>query len=136
MKVWPLASIWIGLALIAALLSAWLRIATALSEIMVGTLAQLLIAGALGLGLSANEPWIKFLAGAGTIILTFLAGAELDPDVFKLKWKEATVIGLVAFLHHSSGALQLPIICFTGQLRQAGLLVLPFQPPLLQWYMQ
>jgi Kef-type K+ transport system membrane component KefB len=29
--------------------------------------------------------------------LTFLAGAELDPAVFKVKWKEATVIGLVAF---------------------------------------
>lgn len=95
--VWTLASIWIGLALVAALLSAWLRIATALSEIMVGTLAQLLIAGAFGLSLNANEPWIKFLSGAGAIILTFLAGAELDPDVFKLKWKEATVIGLIAF---------------------------------------
>lgn len=96
-EVWTIASIWIGLALVAALLSAWLRIATALSEIMVGTLAQLLIAGAFGLSLNANEPWIKFLAGAGAIILTFLAGAELDPDVFKLKWKEATVIGLIAF---------------------------------------
>ncbi|MCX7792794.1 MAG: cation:proton antiporter [Thermodesulfovibrionales bacterium] len=92
-----MASLWIGLALIAALLSAWLRIATALSEIMVGTLAQLLVTGALGLSLNANEPWIKFLAGAGAIILTFLAGAEIDPDVFRVKWKEATVIGLVAF---------------------------------------
>lgn len=96
-EVWTLAFIWIGLALVAALLSAWLRIATALSEIMVGTLAQLLIAGAFGLSLNANEPWIKFLAGAGAIILTFLAGAEIDPDVFRLKWKEATVIGLIAF---------------------------------------
>lgn len=96
-EVWTLASIWIGLALVAALLSAWLRIATALSEIMVGTLAQLLIAGAFGLSLNANEPWIKFLAGAGAIILTFLAGAEIDPEVFKHKWKEATVIGLIAF---------------------------------------
>ena len=97
-EAWTLASIWIGLGLLAALLSAWLRIATALSEIMVGTLAQFLIAGAFGLSLNANEPWIKFLAGAGAIILTFLAGAELDPDIFKLKWKEATVIGLIAFL--------------------------------------
>lgn len=95
--VWTIASLWIGLAIIAALISTYLRIATALSEIMVGTLAQLLIAGALGLSLNANEPWIKFLAGAGAIILTFLAGAEIDPDVFRLKWKEATVIGLVAF---------------------------------------
>ncbi len=97
-EVWLFASIWIGLALLAALISKWLKLATALSEIMVGTLAQLLITGALGVSLNANEPWIKFLAGAGAIVLTFLAGAEIDPEVFKLKWKEATVIGLVAFL--------------------------------------
>ncbi len=97
-EVWMVASVWIGLALLAALISKWLKLATALSEIMVGTLAQLLITGALGLSLNANEPWIKFLAGAGAIVLTFLAGAEIDPEVFKLKWKEATIIGLVAFL--------------------------------------
>ena len=34
--------------------------------------------------------WVKFLAGIGAIVLTFLAGAELDPIVFKKKWKEAT----------------------------------------------
>jgi Kef-type K+ transport system membrane component KefB len=30
-------------------------------------------------------------------VLTFLAGAELDPDVFKRKWKEATTVGLAGF---------------------------------------
>lgn len=30
-------------------------------------------------------------------MLTFLAGAELDPVVFRVKWKEATVIGLSSF---------------------------------------
>jgi glutathione-regulated potassium-efflux system ancillary protein KefC len=39
-ETWTLAAIWLGLALIAALFSVWLRIATALSEIVVGTLAQ------------------------------------------------------------------------------------------------
>jgi len=42
-EVWGLAALWLGLALIATLLSIWLRIATALSEIVVGTVAQLLI---------------------------------------------------------------------------------------------
>jgi len=92
------ASLWIGLALVAALLSVWFRLATALSEIMVGTFAQLLFAGLIGFSLNANEPWIKFLASAGAIILTFLAGAEIDPEVFKLRWKETTIIGLIAFL--------------------------------------
>ncbi len=97
-ETWMNASLWIGLALVAALLSVWFRLATALSEIMVGTFAQLLFAGLIGFSLNPNEPWIKFLAGAGSIILTFLAGAEIDPEVFKLRWKETTIIGLIAFL--------------------------------------
>ncbi|UKL14029.1 cation:proton antiporter [Dissulfurimicrobium hydrothermale] len=96
-EVWGIAALWLGLALIATLLSIWFRIATALSEIVVGTVAQLLIGAFIGRSLGAGEPWIVFLSGAGAIVLTFLAGAELDPDVFKIKWKEATVIGIIAF---------------------------------------
>lgn len=96
--VWVTASLWLGLALVATLLSIWLRVATALSEIVVGTVAQLVIGAVAGTAaLGAHEPWIKFLSGTGAIVLTFLAGAELDPVVFRTKWKEATVIGLVAF---------------------------------------
>jgi glutathione-regulated potassium-efflux system ancillary protein KefC len=97
-QVWVQASLWLGLALVATLLSIWLRIATALSEIVVGTVAQLIIGALAGTAfLGADESWIKFLSGTGAIVLTFLAGAELDPTVFKTKWKEATVLGLVAF---------------------------------------
>ena len=97
-EIWSLAALWLGLALIATLLSIRLRIATALSEIVVGTIGQLVI-GALvgGAMLGTDASWIKFLSGAGAIVLTFLAGAELDPAVFRLKWKEATAIGLVSF---------------------------------------
>jgi glutathione-regulated potassium-efflux system ancillary protein KefC len=35
--------------------------------------------------------------GIGAIVLTFLAGAELDPQVFKLKWREAAAVGLASF---------------------------------------
>ena len=42
-SVWALAALWLGLALIASLLSIWFRISTALSEIVVGTIAQLII---------------------------------------------------------------------------------------------
>ena len=41
---------------------------------------------------------LRLSAGIGAILLTFLAGAELDPDVFKLKWKEAVSIGVASFL--------------------------------------
>jgi len=96
--VWALAALWLGLALVASLLSIWLRISTALSEIVVGTIAQLIIGAAVGSAiLGTDESWVKFLSGLGAIVLTFLAGAELDPQVFKLKWKEAASIGLASF---------------------------------------
>lgn len=38
-EIWTQAALWLGLALIATLVSIWLRVATALSEIVVGTIA-------------------------------------------------------------------------------------------------
>lgn len=97
-EIWTLAALWLGLALVASLLSIWLRVATALSEIVVGTIAQLIIGALLGsAAIGADQGWIKFLSGTGAIVLTFLAGAELDPAVFRRKWKEATAVGLVSF---------------------------------------
>jgi glutathione-regulated potassium-efflux system ancillary protein KefC len=97
-EVWALAALWLGLALIATLLAIWLKIATALSEIVVGIVAQLVIGALVGSAvLGTGELWIKFLSGTGAIVLTFLAGAELDPIVFKAKWKEATAVGLMSF---------------------------------------
>jgi Kef-type K+ transport system membrane component KefB len=96
---WFLAALWIGLALIATLLAIWFKVSTALSEIVVGTAAQLIVVVLIGgTGLRAQTPWIGFLAGTGAIVLTFLAGAEIDPAVFRVKWKEAIVVGLVSFL--------------------------------------
>src|SRR2546422_1945833 len=98
-SVWALAALWLSLALIAGLFSIWLRVSTALSEIVVGTVAQLIFGAIIGSAvLGTDESWIKFLSGVGAIVLTFLAGAELDPAVFKLKWKEAVAVGLASFL--------------------------------------
>jgi glutathione-regulated potassium-efflux system ancillary protein KefC len=97
--VWLQASLWLALALVATLLSIWLRVATALSEIIVGTVAQLIIGVTGGAALlHTDESWIKFLAGTGAIVLTFLAGAELDPNAFRAKWKEASALGIVGFV--------------------------------------
>jgi len=97
-ETWFLATLWIGLALIATLLSIWLRIATALSEIVVGTVAQLIIGALFSAALlNPDVSWIKFLSGAGAIILTFLAGAELDPEVLRKDWKKASLIGIAGF---------------------------------------
>jgi Kef-type K+ transport system membrane component KefB len=93
-ETWTLAALWLGLALLAGLASIWLRVATALSEIIVGVVAGAVI-GTVAMGV--DQEWVKFLAGAGAIILTFLAGAELDPEVFRRQWREATAVGLVSF---------------------------------------
>jgi len=37
------------------------------------------------------------LAASGAVLLTFLAGAELEPDVIQKKLKEVTVVGLIGF---------------------------------------
>ncbi len=95
---WALSALWVGLALVATLLAIWFKVSTALSEIVVGTVAQLIIGVMLGTGgLLGNTQWITFLAGTGAIVLTFLAGAELDPAIFKTKWREALIVGLAGF---------------------------------------
>ena len=82
-EIWTLAALWLGLALLATLLSIWLRIATA----SVGNRGWHHRAarnrchhGAAVLG--TDQSWVKFLSGTGAILLTFLAGAGLDPVVF------------------------------------------------------
>src|SRR5262245_63599553 len=108
-EIWTLAALWLGLALIATLLSIWLKIATALSEIVVGTIAQLVIGAAIGGAiLGTDQTWIKPLSGTGAIVPTFLAGAALYPGVFRARGTEAGAIGLprclVTFLGARAGA--------------------------------
>lgn len=82
-QVWFLAAIWLLLALAAVLLANLLHMSTALSEIVVGTVAQLIIGAMMGQEwLGAKAPWISFMAGTGAIVPTFLAGAELGPQIY------------------------------------------------------
>jgi Kef-type K+ transport system membrane component KefB len=121
-SVWTLASLWFALALLAGLASSYLRISTALAEIIVGTGAQWVLGLALGAAvLGADEPWIRFLAGAGAIMLTFLAGAELDPVVFRSKWKEATAVGVASFLLPFFGCATAAFYLLGWDLRASGL---------------
>ena len=91
------ASFWFLLALISTIIATKLRLATALTEIAVGAIASLAIAGT-RISIGENDLWIKFIASVGAIMLTFLAGAELEPDVLKSRWKETMGIGLIAFI--------------------------------------
>ncbi|HUI20269.1 MAG TPA: cation:proton antiporter [Methylocella sp.] len=88
-------ALWLGLALLAGLLSNFLGVSSALAEIVTGMIAQSLLGTDI---LGTHDNWVRFLSAAGAILLTFLAGAELDRTVFKLKWKEASAVGLASFL--------------------------------------
>jgi Kef-type K+ transport system membrane component KefB len=93
------AAIWLGLAIVATILASRLKISMALMEIMVGALAGYLVVRYFGeSALSPNADWLRFVAGAGAILLTFLAGAELDPQSLRAKLKESMVIGFIGFL--------------------------------------
>ncbi len=97
-NVWWIAFVWLTLALIASVLSMRLAISVALMEIIVGAIAGNL------LHIQPNE-WINFLAGLGGVLLTFLAGAEIDPDSLRQHWKAAVAIGFVSFLAPFLGAM-------------------------------
>ncbi|TFE69207.1 potassium transporter Kef [Methylacidiphilum sp. Yel] len=93
---WFLASFWIALAIFSALLALQFRVSAALIEIIIGIFGQYLATFLFGkTGLNPKEGWITFLAGLGAIMLTFMAGSELDPTSFRKQWKEATFIGLL-----------------------------------------
>ncbi|WP_442754587.1 cation:proton antiporter [Methylocystis sp. JAN1] len=102
--IWGQVALVFGLALVASMIAHRYRLSTALVEIIVGMVAgsTLAVFGAYS-AFAVQEPWVKALAGTGAILLTFLAGAELDPDVFRLKWKEAAAIGTASFLLPSVG---------------------------------
>lgn len=94
-----IATLWFGLALIATFLASRFRISGALMEILVGIAAAAIIGRYFGAeAMGADLPWLKFLASTGAVILTFLAGAELEPAVMRRKWKEVSVVGAVSFL--------------------------------------
>ena len=89
MNIWLIASLWVGLALASSLISIRVGISVALVEIGVGVLAGNF------LHLAPNE-WVNFLASIGSVLLTFLAGAEIDPgalrfEIFDLRFSEPTL---------------------------------------------
>jgi Kef-type K+ transport system membrane component KefB len=90
-----LATVWLALAVLATLLASHLRVSLALMEICVGMAAALAV-GPDALG--ANHEWLRVVASLGAVLLTFLAGAELDPAAMKIKLREVMLVGLVGFL--------------------------------------
>ncbi|HEX5471688.1 MAG TPA: cation:proton antiporter [Lacipirellulaceae bacterium] len=88
------------MALAASLISMWAAISVALAEIIVGAIAGNVI----GMPLT---PWINYLAGFGAILLTFLAGAEIDLDVVRKHIGSTVSIGVMGFAAPYIGCLLL-----------------------------
>src|SRR5687768_6924548 len=93
------ATLWLALAVVSALIASSLHLSIALVEICVGVVASA-STGFLDLGdvLAADSEWVRFLAASGAVVLTFLAGAELDPDIVRDKLTEVSVVGFVGFM--------------------------------------
>ena len=97
-NVWLASALWLGLALLASIISIRVAMSVALVEIMVGAIAG----NTIGLQLT---PWVNFLAGFGAILLTFLAGTEIDSRVIRKHVWSSMGIGIVGFLAPYLGVL-------------------------------
>ena len=84
------AALWMGLALLASLISIRIGISVALIEIGLGVI------GGNVLGLHST-PWIDFLAAFGAVLLTFLAGTEIDPQSLRRHLRASLAIGAISF---------------------------------------
>ena len=80
-----------ALILVASMISVELGVTVAIVEIILGVVAGNV------LGIDPPE-WLNFLATFASVVLTFLAGAEVDPDLLRTKFKESFLIGGVSFL--------------------------------------
>ncbi len=119
-NVWVLASLWVGLALIATLLAIWFKITTALTEIVVGTVAQLVVGAFLVQGgPGAKSEWITFLAGTGAIVLTSLAGAE-PRSVDLNKWQNCSPCSFLCFPMNQVALSLPPLLRRIGPQRAAA----------------
>jgi Kef-type K+ transport system membrane component KefB len=88
---WITASSWLAIAFLASLISIRIGVSVALVEIVLGVLAGK------ALGFHTND-WINFLASFGAVLLTFLAGAEIDPVSLRQHLKASLSIGTIAIL--------------------------------------
>ena len=113
-QLWYQATLWFFLSFIASFISFRLVISAALIELIVGVIAGNTIHPDI-------PPWINFLASFGAVILTFLAGAELETEIIKNYWKEATILGLVGFFAPFFGAWVVSQFLLGWDIKQAQL---------------
>jgi Kef-type K+ transport system membrane component KefB len=77
-------------AVVASMISVELGISVAVVELIIGV--------ALGNTLHLSSPqWLVFLAGFGSVVLTFNAGSEIDPAQLRRTWRASLLIGTASF---------------------------------------
>jgi Kef-type K+ transport system membrane component KefB len=96
-NIWLIAAVWMGLALVASLISIRVGLSVALIEIVVGVAAGNIHFGH-GQQILHSTDWTNFLAMLGSGVLTFLAGAEIDPVSLRANLRASMAIGIAAFL--------------------------------------
>ena len=98
-QAFAVAAVWLALAVVSTVLASHLRISIALVEICVGMGAAFLAEHFIERdALGADLDWLRFVASSGAVLLTFLAGAELDPAAMRAKFREVVVVGLFGFV--------------------------------------
>src|SRR5262245_6172732 len=128
-NIWFIAAVWMGLALVGSRISIWTGISVALVEILIGVVvgnfAVGLEGGTLHIGIAGagvitahlhhllqSTEWTNFLALLGSGVLTFLAGAEIDPISLKANWRASVLIGVLSFA--------IPFIIVRSEERRVG----------------
>ena len=113
------------LVLVASLISLKLGISVAIIEIILGA-----ISGQFGL---QPQEWMTYLAGFGGILLTFLAGTEIDTNMMKQKFKASFLIGFFSFLMPFLGVAAYTYFVAHWNIQAAFWRELPSQRPLWLW---
>lgn len=88
-----------AIVVLAGIVSIELALSIAIVEIVAGMLVE----NAWSVD-TASHAWLPFLAGIGSVTLTFLAGAETDAEAMRKTWKASLSIGGLSFLAPFLGA--------------------------------
>jgi Kef-type K+ transport system membrane component KefB len=86
-----LAALLAALILVASMVSVELGVTVALLELSLGVAAGNVF------DLESQE-WLEFIAAFASIVLTFLAGMEVDPRYMRRRWEASVGIGIASFV--------------------------------------
>jgi Kef-type K+ transport system membrane component KefB len=126
MSTLALATVLSVVVLLASMVSVEMGLSVAILELLGGVVAG----NAFGL---EAQPWLNFIASFASVVLTFLAGAEVDVDQLRREWKPSLALGLTSFGGPFVATMAPPIGSSTGAARPARLPASPSPRPRWPW---